>query len=142
MVRTNEVPGVSGVRSADFGAAMSAAVKQRVNLTAALANHDDGSMSHIPGHEVAGIGYLGFVRQKNPRSTKNSLYFQPAHIVADEDVPAHQSALDVHPIRVRRGLGLSSHKRTVVKYHLLFNLVELQIHGKPPAPLLLALEGR
>ena len=68
--------------------------------------------------------------QKDPGAIENPLHLEPAYLVAYEDIAAYQTALHIDPIVV---LGCRSSVRTwptSVKYHLLFKLVQVALHGK------------
>ena len=91
-------------------------------------------MTHVAGNKVAWFWNLGFVRQKNPGVTEYPLHLQPAHVVAHENLAAHQTALHVDPIRFDKAWDCEDIVLTLVKYHLLFNLVQVLQGGKHRRP--------
>jgi hypothetical protein len=103
---------------------MATTVQKRVNGSFFVANHNHGHLTHFPGHEIAGVEDLRLVRQEYPSAGEYPLHLEAAHVVAHEDIAANQSTLDVHPIGCRRSPELRRHASTV-KYHLLFNLIEV-----------------
>ncbi len=104
MIRTDEVPRIPESARQTLAPAMPATVQERMNRALAVADDDNGSMTHVSRNEIARLQNLGLVRQEDPGAVENPLHLQPAYVIADEDVPAHQPALNVDPIRVRRSL--------------------------------------
>ncbi len=100
VIRADEVARISGIGPADLRAAMPAAVEEGADRHLPVAADEDRHMPHFSRNEVARLRDLGLVRQEDPGAVENPLHLQPAHVIADEDVPAHQTALNVDPTGV------------------------------------------
>src|SRR5262245_36950778 len=134
VIRTNEVSNVAGIRATNLSAPVTAAVQKHMYRAIAVAHHDHWRTTQASGDKISGCRDLCLVGQKNPRAIENPLHLEPEYLVAYENVAAHQAAVHVDPTIILGCRSPYSHGwLTSVKYHLLFKLVQLPLHGKLPA---------
>src|SRR5882724_9671297 len=73
VVRAGEDRGVAFVVAAHLHAAVTAGIKEDVHLASAVAAHDDRLLAHARGGEIAGVGDLALMPDKQPRPGKDLL---------------------------------------------------------------------
>ena len=67
---------------------MSTDIEEGSDLAGGVADHQHRVLAHVCGEEIAGVGYLALMAQKQPTAGEDALQLFLVDIVFDEDTPA------------------------------------------------------
>src|SRR5215813_4944774 len=95
MIGTGEGRGITRIGPAQPVTPMAAHVEKGVYLPLAVTHYEDRVFTHIGAEEVARLGYLTLVAQKQPATGEDLLQFLLVDLPLDEDAPADQSAVGI-----------------------------------------------
>src|SRR5262245_7735994 len=98
MISTGEGGGVARIGPAQPIAPMPADVEKGVERALAVSYHEDWVLAHIRAEEVAWLGDLTLMAQKQPAAGKDLRQPLLVDLWLDKDAPADQAALGIHQI--------------------------------------------
>src|SRR6516165_3150634 len=102
MIGTDKGRGVAPIGPAQAVAAMAADVEKGVHVPLGVAHHEDWVLAHVGTQEVARLGDLALMAEKEPAASKDLLELLGVDVGLNEDASADQAALDIHqPLDVR-----------------------------------------
>src|SRR5215831_1156467 len=96
MIGTGEGRGIANIGSAQPVAAVAADVEKGADLPRAVPHHQDRVLAHGGTEEVAGVGDLALVAQKQPAAGEDLRQLLLVDLWLDKDAPADQAALGIH----------------------------------------------
>src|SRR5712691_4102608 len=95
VIGAGESSGVPHVGPTQPVAPMAADVEKGVHLPRAVAHHQDRVLAHGGTEEVAGLGDLALVAQKQPATGEDLLQLLLVDLLLDEDAPTHEALLSI-----------------------------------------------
>ena len=119
VIRAHEMTDATGLGTAQLGAAMTAAIEDRVDAPIVMAHDHDGGAAKHPGHIIARRRNLALMREIEPRPVEDPIMLEPVNFVGNEDLATDEPARRIDPfyrrcIRHRQSpqseISLPSHK--------------------------------
>jgi len=96
MIGTDEGRGIADIGPAQPVAAVAADVEKGADLPRAVPHHQDRVLAHVGTEEVAGVGDLALVAQKQPATGEDPLQLLRIDLRFDKDTSTDQAVLGIH----------------------------------------------
>src|SRR5260370_42408738 len=99
MIRAGEDRGVALVVAAHLHPAMAARIEKDVNRAGAVAAQDDGLLAHPRGGEIARVGDLALMPDKEPGAREDPLLLLGVDLLVDKDLAADLPGSEIDQAR-------------------------------------------
>ena len=88
MIGAGEARGIAGIGAAQAVATVAADIEKRMHGAGTVAHDKHRVLAHIGREEIAGLGDLALMAQKEPAARKDALQLLLVDLPLDENAPA------------------------------------------------------